>query len=81
MRNCDLEELRLEIHQILDAGRRLGETEIETISRLVLKEREKHRALVLALEEISRVATAALDHNKEKLDKVADVLEWRNPLH
>jgi len=81
MRNGDLEEIRLEVRDRLEDGRQKGKTEVETVSDIVWKERQKHYALLLALEEISRVASAALDRENERFNKPADVLEWRKPLH
>jgi hypothetical protein len=79
MENRDLEEIRLEVREELEGGRQKGETEVETVSELVWKERQKHYALLLALEEISRVASAALDRERERFKKPADVLKWRKP--
>jgi hypothetical protein len=81
MENRDLIEIRLEVREELEGGRQKGETEIDTVSQIVWRERQKHFALLLALEEISRVAGAALDREKERFKKPADVLEWRRPIH
>lgn len=81
MRDEDLEEIRLEVRGCLEAGRREGKPEVETVSDIVWKERQKQYALVLALEEIARVASAALAREKERLNKTADVFEWRKPVN
>ena len=80
MENRDLEEIRSEVREELEGGRQKGKTEVETVSEIVWRERQKHYALLLALEEISRVASAALDREKERFNKPADVLEWRKPV-
>jgi hypothetical protein len=77
MKNGDREEIRLEVRDSLEKGK----TEVETVSDIVWKERQKQYALLLALEEISQVASAALDREKERVNKPAEVLEWRQPFH
>ena len=77
----DLEETRLEVRDRLEDGRQKGKTEVEAVSDIVWEERQKHYALLLALEEISRVANDALDRERERFNKPAHVLEWRKPLH
>jgi hypothetical protein len=81
MRNGDLEEIRLEVRDRLEDGRQKGKTEVEAVSDIVWEERQKHYTLLSALEEISRVASAALDREKERFNRPADVLKWRKPLH
>jgi hypothetical protein len=81
MKNGDREEIRLEVRDRLENGRQKGKTEVETVSDIVWKERQKQYALLLALEEITQVASAALDREKERFNKPAEVLEWRQPFH
>jgi hypothetical protein len=78
MKTEDLEEIQVEVREELEHGRQKGETEVETMSQILWKERQRRKALLFALEEISRVASAALDREKESLNKTAVVFEWRN---
>jgi hypothetical protein len=80
MKDSDLEEIRLEVRQKLENGKEKGEAEVETMSHIVLKERQKQAALLSALEEISQVASAVLDREKERFNSPANVLEWPKPL-
>jgi hypothetical protein len=79
MKNGDLEEIRLEVRERLEDGRQKGKTEVETVSDIVWKERQKRYALLAALEEILRVTSTALDCEKESFNKMGEVLEWRKP--
>jgi hypothetical protein len=80
MKDRDLEKIRSEILHKREAIRQRVETEADTVSETVLKERENRNALLTTLEDISQVASAALDRNRERPSKTGDVLEWRKPL-
>jgi hypothetical protein len=77
----DLEAIQQEVDQRFKDGKTKGETEVEVTSRLILLERQKHRALCNAMEEIFRSAADALDVATETPRKTANLLKWRKPLH
>ena len=80
MKNAELEEIGREVRQRLEEGRRKGLAEVEIMTQVLWKERQKRRALVAALDEIFRVAGTALDVERRSDQQAADVLEWRRPV-
>jgi hypothetical protein len=79
MSNGDWEDLREEVCTYLEIGLKAGETELDTMSRLVWLERQKHVDLCVALETILRVSTAALERERGLAAKQAVILKWRKP--
>jgi hypothetical protein len=79
MSNGDWEDLREEVCKCLEIGMNKGETELDTMTRLVWLERQKHLDLCVALETILRVSTAALERERGLAAKKAVILQWGKP--
>jgi hypothetical protein len=78
--NTNLEAIQVEMRQKLKDGRKRGETELETTSRLVWLERQKLYAMRHAMEAIMGDAAAALDLEREISSKSGILLRWYKPL-
>jgi hypothetical protein len=81
MSNGDWEDLREEVCAHIELGRDKGETELDTMTRLVWLERRKHVDLCLALETILSVSTTALECERGLAMKKSVILKWRKPKH
>ena len=68
------EDVREEICAQLEIGMIKGETELETMTRLVWLERQNN------LDAIEKAVTAALDRERGLVTRRARVLEWKPPL-
>jgi hypothetical protein len=79
MSNRDWEDLREEVCTYLELGLNKGETELDTMARLVWLERQKHVDLCVALETILKVSTAALERERGLNAKKAVILQWGKP--
>ncbi len=79
MSNGDWEDLREEVRTYLELGVNKGETELDTMTRLVWLERQKHVDLCVALETVLRVSTAVLERERGLDTKQALILQWRKP--
>jgi hypothetical protein len=77
MSNDDWEDLREEVCTHLELSRNMGETELDTMARLLWLERQKHVSLCLALETILKASTAALERERGLAAEKAVVLKWR----
>jgi hypothetical protein len=78
--NTELEAIQVEMRQKLKDGKKRGETELETTSRLVWLERQRLFAMCHAMEEVMRGAEAALDLEREISRKGGVLLRWYKPL-
>jgi hypothetical protein len=67
-------DVREEVCTHLEIGRGMGETELDTMTRLVWLERQNH------LDAIEKAVTAALDRERGLVTRRARVLEWKPPL-
>jgi hypothetical protein len=80
MSNGDWEDLREEVRTYFELGLNKGETELDTMTRLVWLERQKHVDLCVALETILSLSTAALvEHERGLAAKKAVILQWYKP--
>jgi hypothetical protein len=70
----DWEDVREEVCTQLEIGMSKGETELETMTRLVWLERQKN------LDAIERAVAAALDRERGTVTRKARVLQWKPPL-
>ena len=70
----DWEDVREEVCTHLEAGRAMGETELDTMTRLIWMERQRN------LDAIERAVAAALDRERGLLTRKARVLPWKPPL-
>jgi hypothetical protein len=73
----DWEELKEEVITFLAMGHEEGEAELDTVTRLVLLERQKLDNLLFLLEAIDEIVTAALKSNAEQRGRNSNVLEWK----
>jgi hypothetical protein len=79
MSNGDWEDLREEVCTYLELGANQGETELDTMTRLVWLERQKHVDLCAALETALRASTPSLERERGIAAKQAVILQWRKP--
>ena len=79
MSNGDWEDLREEVCTYLELGLNKGETELDTMTRLVWLERQRHADLCAALETVLRASTAVLERERGLAAKQAIILQWRKP--
>ena len=73
------EETKEEIRTHLQMGSNEGEDELDTITRLVFRERHKYADPCAALKSIQAVSRAALQRERGLAAKQASVLKWRKP--
>lgn len=73
------EDTKEEVCTHLEIGFNKGETELDTMTRLVCIERQKHTALCVALETIQAVSTRALERERGLTAKKATLLKWSTP--
>jgi|HubBroStandDraft_5_1064220.scaffolds.fasta_scaffold183100_2 hypothetical protein len=71
---ADWEDVREEICTQLEIGMSKGETELETMTRLVWLERQN------SLEAIENAVAAALARERGPITSRARVLQWKQPL-
>jgi hypothetical protein len=74
------EDVREEVRTYLSIGRENGESELETMTRLVWLERHKSGNLHAALEAIEGFVNAALEGDESAAAKNSNVLEWKPAL-
>jgi hypothetical protein len=74
MDTTDWEDLREEVCTQLEMGMSLGETELDTVTRLIWHERQGK------LDEIDKAVTAALAVERGLITQKAKVLQWKPPL-
>ena len=74
MDTTDWEDLREEVCTQLEMGMSLGETELDTVTRLIWYERQGR------LDAIERAVTAALAVERGAVTQKAKVLPWKPPL-
>lgn len=68
-----------EICAHLQMGGNKGELQLDTITRLICMERQKHADLCNALKTIQSVSRAALQRERGVVAKHASLLKWRKP--
>jgi hypothetical protein len=73
----DWEDLREEVCTYLAVGSENGESELETMTRLVWLERQKSFNLYAALEAIERVVSDVLEPERRAAGENSNVLEWK----
>ncbi len=71
---ADWDDVREEVCTQLEIGMIKGETELETMTRLVWLERQNN------LDAIERAVAAALDRERGTVARKARVLPWKPPL-
>ena len=71
MDNADWEDVREEVCTELEIGMSKGETELDTMTRLIWLERQSN------LDAIERAVAAALDPKREPLTRKAKGLQWK----
>jgi hypothetical protein len=74
MDTADWEDLREEVCTHLEIGMSKGETELDTVTRLIWVERQNN------LVAIEKAVAAALDRERELSARKARVLPWKSPL-
>jgi hypothetical protein len=67
-------DVREEVCTHFEIGRGMGETELDTMTRLVWLERRNH------LDAIENAGAAALDRERGQVTRTARVLQWKPPL-
>ncbi len=67
----DWEDVREEVCTLLEIGKSQGETELDTVTRLIWMER--HNNLVA----IDKAVAAALDRERDLTARKARVLQWK----
>jgi hypothetical protein len=77
MDDCAFEDVREEICTLLAIGHENGEPELETITRLILLERQRNVCLSLALAALQAEAAAALERERTAAARKHNVLEWK----
>jgi hypothetical protein len=74
MDNADWDDVREEVCMHLEIGMSKGETELDTVTRLIWLERQNN------LDAIERAVNAALDRERGMATRKARVLQWKHPL-
>ena len=74
MDSADWDDVREEVCAQLEIGMCKGETELETMTRLVWLERQNN------LDAIERAVAAALDEERGLVIRKSRVLRWKPPL-
>jgi hypothetical protein len=67
-------DVREEVCTHLEIGRGMGETELETMTRLLWLERQNN------LDAVENAVAAALDRERGLVTRTARVLQWKLPL-
>jgi hypothetical protein len=70
----DWEDVREEVCTLLEIGMAAGETELDTVTRLIWLERQNN------LSAIEKAVAAALDRERGMVTRKARVLQWKPPL-
>jgi hypothetical protein len=74
MDTADWEDVREEVRMHLEMGMDAGETELDTVTRLVWLERQNY------LGAIEKEVAAALDRERGLVTRKGRVLQWKPPL-
>jgi hypothetical protein len=78
--DSEWEDVREELCTLLAIGFESGEPELDTITRIVLLERQKNICLSLAFEALRAEADASLERDLRAVAKGGNVLEWKVPI-
>jgi hypothetical protein len=72
------EDLREEVCTHLALGHESGESELETITRMLWLERQRNVCLSVALEAIQAEAAATLGYDRRTAGRASNVLSWKS---